>query len=1013
VAPAEPQRAGRPPDPGTRTPTSFEHRGALKALRQVLAPHYALGAEVARGGMAIVYEATDIRHDRRVAIKVLNPALIGGVAAERFLGEVRTIARLRHPHIVPLIDSGSAGELLYYVMPYLDEGSLADRIRRERRLGIDEAIRIAREVGDALAHAHAQGIVHRDIKPSNVMMAAGHAMVSDFGLARPIERVTTQRLTPTDANVGTPLYMSPEQILRSPELDPRSDQYSLACVVFEMLAGRPPHVGGQELIAFQHCSVEPPPLSTFRPEAPFTITSALQRALAKLPADRFADVEEFARALTREAAAPTHATAVGETPPHHLPRVATSFVGRENELWACGRLLDGERLVTLAGLGGSGKTRLAIRLAERGLPAYAGGAWFVELAPVVDDDRVIEAIAAAIGVRERPDRTLEDVIREHIGARRTLLVLDNCEQVREGAAAAARALLEACPQAIVLATSREPLGVPGERVFRVPPLGVPPADAALDTHAIANFEAVRLFVARAASVSDGFRLSDANAPAVADICRTLEGIPLAIELAAARTRMVSVEEIRRMLSDRFRLLGGAGAASVDRHRTLRTAIDWSYELLEPQERALLRALAVFRGGWTLAAAAAVAAGGDSFIALDEMTRLAEKSLLLIDRLDGQESRYRMLETVRLYALERLESEGDAAAMRSAHLAWFHGLAATGDRAIWTGTDQALWLDRLSNDHENLLAALAWAAGDATRAEQGLELAAKLYRFWYTRGHYETARTALERALAAPGAAAARGDHAQALFVAGGIAVFQGRFEEARARYTECLAVWREMGESRGVARALVGLALVDAAAGRYEEARAANRESLSIYRQIGDTHSVQIVLHNLGDVALCEGSWPEAHGFFQESLAIARDDRTLTALTLGRVGLVAVRQGHPDRALAPLAEALRIAGELKAMDSGLEALEAVAELAARSGRDEDAGRLFGCADALRERAGVSKEPGHRETQAGVIERLRATMPAETFETAWARDRALTLEAACEAAGRWLERSGPEWADTEG
>jgi serine/threonine-protein kinase len=378
---------------------SFEYRGALKALRQVLAPRYALGVRVARGGMAIVFQATDRRHARRVAVKVLHPALTDGMASERFAREIETVGRLTHPHIVPLIDSGIAGHLLYYIMPYLEEGSLAERIAREQRLNVDEALRIAREVAEALAHAHAAGLIHRDIKPSNVMMSSGHALVSDFGLAHAVDLMSGERLTPTDVTVGTPWYMSPEQFQRAPDLDPRSDQYSLACVVYEMLAGRPPFDGGQELIAFQHCSLEPPPLSSLRPDAPFAITLALQRALSKLATDRFASVLDFAQALTAE---PTPVPTPGllATPtPHNLPPLATSFVGRENEIWACARLLDEHRLVTLTGLGGSGKTRLAIRLAERRLSAHAGGVWFVELASVHDPSRVLQAVAGTIGAR--------------------------------------------------------------------------------------------------------------------------------------------------------------------------------------------------------------------------------------------------------------------------------------------------------------------------------------------------------------------------------------------------------------------------------------------------------------------------------------------------------------------------------------------------------------------------------------------------------------------------------------
>lgn len=1005
MAPAKPSRIGGATEvrPGRPTPMSFEYRGALKALRQVLAPRYALGARVARGGMAIVFQATDRRHARRVAVKVLHPALTDGMASERFAREIETVGRLTHPHIVPLIDSGIAGQLLYYIMPFLEEGSLAERIAREERLDVDEALRIAREVADALAHAHAAGLIHRDVKPSNVMMASGHALVSDFGLAHAVDLLSGERLTPTDVTVGTPWYMSPEQFQRAPALDPRSDQYSLACVVYEMLAGRPPFDGGQDLIAFQHCSLEPPPLSSLRPEAPFAITLALQRALSKLATDRFASVLDFAQALTSEIAPATAPGPVVTPTPNNLPRLATSFIGRENEIWACARLLDEHRLVTLTGLGGSGKTRLAIRLAERRLSAHAGGVWFVELAPVTDPSRVLQAVAGAIGARERPDRPLDEIVRERLGAGRMLLVLDNCEHVREPTAEVARSLIEACPELTVLATSREPLRVPGERVSPVPPLGVPPADLDLEVPSIANYEAVRLFVARATSVADDFRLGPANAAAVAHVCRTLEGVPLAIELAAARVRMLSVEEIRGMLVDRFRLVASAGPAAVERHQTLRAAIDWSYGLLDPAEQRMLRTLAVFRGGWSLAAATAVSGAADSFAALDLMTRLAEKSLLQLDRVEAGESRYRMLETVRLYADERLEAGGEAVDRHDLHLTYFLALAEAGSNAIWESTDQVLWLDRLNSDHANLLAALAWTEGSDQRGQKGLALALSLYRFWYTRGHYETARSALDRVLRAAGAQMPTWPRARALFSAGGIAIYQGRYSEARELYTQALGIWRELGATPGVASALLGLGIVNANEGRYDEARRSNRESLELYREAGDTRAMQRVLYNLGEVALWQGVWTEARGLFEESMAIERGRPS--ALTLGRVALVAVREGKPDLAAVPLDQALRLASELKAVNSGVAALDVTAELAARTGHSERAARLFGCAEALRDRSALLKDPGDCRQQAAVIEQVRSSLGDAAFTQAWARDRGLTLEAACASAVEWLGRAG--------
>jgi non-specific serine/threonine protein kinase len=321
----------------------------------------------------------------------------------------------------------------------------------------------------------------------------------------------------------------------------------------------------------------------------------------------------------------------------------------------------------------------------------------------------------------------------------------------------------------------------------------------------------------------------------------------------------------------------------------------------------------------------------------------------------------------------------------------------------------LWLERLNTDHENLLAAVTWTEGNEARAEKGLVLADALYRFWYTRGHYETARATLERTLRAPGAQATTKARADALFAAAGIAMYQGRYSEARDLYTRCLATWRTLGAPRGVASALLGLGLVDAAEGRYHEARLSNRESLDLYRQAGDTHSMQYVLHNLGDVVRGESLVRGAH-LLGRRCNPAGTGRS--PIMLGRLALVTVREGSLDRAAAPLGEALRLARELKAMNSGVAALDVAGELAARTGHGERAARLLGCADALRDRAALLQDPGDCRRQDAVVEELRATLDEAAFMRAWELDRELSLDAACASALEWLGQTEREWADTQ-
>src|SRR5947207_5290240 len=612
-------------------------------LAEALADRYRLERPLGQGGMATVYLAHDLKHSRKVAVKVLRSDFGTAIGAERFLREIEIAAALNHPHILAVHDSGEAAGLLYYVTPYVEGKTLRDRLQRDTRLPLEEALKITREVADALDYAHQRGVVHRDIKPENILFQSGHAVVADFGIARAISAAGETRsraLTQPGAVIGTPDYMSPEQASGQRELDGRCDQYALACVLYEMLAGQPPFTGPTiDSILLRQLTVQAPRITDFQPDVPKAVAAALARALAKAPAERFSGMAAFVEAIEAPEAP------VGAPPPAQL----TSFIGRERETAAVQELLQSTRLLTLTGAGGSGKTRLALEVASR-LGAggrYPDGIAWVELAPLANPELVPHHVADALGVRRDGIRAAGDALLEALRDWEALLVLDNCEHLVDACARLAEALLRGCPRLRTMTTSREALGIGGERASLVPALTLPEAGKPVTRAVAAESEAIRLFVERTQAVRPSVELIDANVAAMVHICRRLDGLPLAIELAAARARVLDPQQIAARLDDVFGLLTSGSRTALPHHRTLRSTIEGSHGLLTEQEQILFRRLAVFAGGFTIDAAEAVAAGGaiSARAVLDLLSGLVDKSLVLLET-EALEARYRMLDTIR-------------------------------------------------------------------------------------------------------------------------------------------------------------------------------------------------------------------------------------------------------------------------------------------------------------------------------------------------------------------------------
>jgi predicted ATPase/class 3 adenylate cyclase len=674
--------------------------------------------------------------------------------------------------------------------------------------------------------------------------------------------------------------------------------------------------------------------------------------------------------------------------PNNLPVQLTSFVGRERALAEVGCLLAAERLVTLTGAGGVGKTRLALRVAADGLDRFPDGVWLVDLAPLADEALVPQAVAAAVGVREDPGRPLVATLADALRPKRLLLVLDNCEHLLEACARLAEGLLRACPDLRVLATSREALGLAGEAPYRVPSLALPAAPGPLSVEALAPSEAVRLFAARAATVRPGFAVTAQNAAAVAEVCRRLDGIPLALELAAARVRVLPVEPLLARLEDRFRLLTGGSRTALARHQTLRAAVDWSYDLLGAAERTLFARLSGFAGGFTLEAAEAVGAGEgiEPVDVLDLLTRLVDKSLVVAEEQPDGAARYRLLETLRQYAQETPAAHGGAEAVRARHAAYYLALAERAAPEL-EGPRQRAWLDRLEAELDNLRQALRWSQAEGGRAEAGLRLATALGHLWRLRGHQREGREWLEAALALPAAAPRTAARAAALDGAGVLAWILGDGAAAGARLEASVALWRALGDGRGLGRALANLGLAaldrDRAAARpvLEEAVARARaagdrwglalalrflgtlegrgppapggsggaparpspleESATLFRELGDPWGLGEALAGLDGRAFRRGDYPAARAHFEEALALRRALGNARSVAVDLIDLTIVARARGDlRGAAARGE------EGRALAQAVGATPLVAEALAHLGHVALAGGDAGRAAAL-------------------------------------------------------------------
>jgi predicted ATPase/DNA-binding CsgD family transcriptional regulator len=725
------------------------------------------------------------------------------------------------------------------------------------------------------------------------------------------------------------------------------------------------------------------------------------------------------------------------TPLHNLPAPRSSFIGRQQELLEIKRELATTRILTLTGAGGSGKTRLALEVARDLIGSYPDGVWLVELAPLSEEELVPKAVAEALEVPERPGELLADTLADVLGSRELLLILDNCEHLVEAAARLADSLLDSCPRLRILATSRETLDVPSEIVWPVPTLSIPDPQRPPAVEELEGSESARLFAERARRRDPTFSLSQHNARAVAEICQRLEGIPLAIELAAAPVRSLSVKQISERLEGSLELLTRGGRTAVRRQRTLRGALDWSHELLSEAERVLFRRLSVFAGGWTLEAAEAVESwdGLTQEDIFELLSGLVDKSLVLAEATRDGEMRYRLLEPIRQYALEKLEESGEAEAVRRRHAEYCLTLAEEAEPGL-EGAQQQKWVNRLEIEHDNIRTALSWSLERAEGAELGLRMGAALGEFWYLRSYLGEGLRWLEEALARSEQTAA--ERARALQRVSLLAIYQGDFdravsaseeglelegvelfrrgggdsvaaelrrtmglavahrgedERAMEFFEESLALSREAGNSRGVANSLFRLGMMWRVEGDFERATELMEEALALCRESGDPALLASILTHLGMTFVFQGDLERAKAPLEEAAALLREQkhRTFLVVALMYLGWAALLQSDSELARALHTEGLELQREVGDRPAASESLGALACVAQAQGGASRAARLLGAAQALREVIGYQQESGDRALAEPYLAAARSRLGEAAWDVAYAEGREMTFE----------------------
>ncbi|MGW5149604.1 protein kinase domain-containing protein [Rhodococcus koreensis] len=942
--------------------------------------------EIGRGGFGVVYRCTQNVLERTVAVKVLTSEL-DEENRSRFFREQRAMGRLTgHPNIAGVLQVGSTDSgRPYLVMPYHSRGSLDARIRQHGPLTAPEVLRLGVKMAGGLETAHRSGILHRDVKPANILLTDyGEPALTDFGVAH----ITGGFETATGTVTGSPAFTAPE-VLSGDRPSTSADVYGLGATLFAALTGHAAFErrSGEQVVAqFLRIATQPVPdlrdngvdadmaaviehaMAPAPQDRPTVVTLGEQlrqlQARSGFPVDEMAlRAEPTAQPLTDGPGSPVPPT-TGRSPvpppsgasPNgggNLPVELSTFVGRRAELTEAKRLLASSPLVTLTGIGGVGKTRLALRAATNARRDFADGVCLVELGELRGGALLEGMVAAALRLRPQSTRPLHEVLVDFLAPRELLLVLDNCEHVVEAAAKLAETLLRACPRLRILATSREALGIVGEVALRVPPLTVPAPDREQSVREMRGYDGVSLFVERAAAALPGFELTENNAATVARICARVEGLPLAIELAAARLRAFSPEQILQRLTDRFSVLTRGSRGAPTRQQALHLCIDWSYELCTPPEQRLWTQLSVFAGSVELDAAEQVCrceVNTDDLI--NVLAALVDKSILIREE-SGTAVRFRILDTLRDYGREKAQDSGEYLDLRRRHLHWYQHLAFDAE-AAWISARQLDCITRLDREQPNLREALEFALTDDAASDSALAFVAALQPFWVSLGRFGEGRHWLDRTLAVtPGAASAV--RAKALHLSCQLAELQGDLVAAAALVAEARALAEQSTDpaAYGYANFTEGRHAVYT--GDLAHASALLKQAHTAFAAQGGLLAQVTVLLILGWARELQHDTAGALDCYQEALTITEShgESVHRSYALWATAVAVWRQRDRDRALRLLRQALGLVRRRKDPYLAATCLEALAWIVCTEGSERRAAVLLGAAHALDQVTGTS------------------------------------------------------------